>query len=115
MLTIYIYLSLGIVLALSGNHSQLSGLLKGELKQIKVNEIYDISEELLKDKAGHFVNFLGSSGKNTPIEKWQSRMEIGKYLLKYNEFPSQIVDHIEKEDDKNRDSNKVLERIRLSK
>lgn len=106
---LYIY-PLGIVLVSSGNHSQLSGLLKCELKQIKVNGIYDISEELPKDKDGQFVNFLGSSEENTLLEKWQSLMEIGKYLLKYNEFPSQIVDCIEKgEDRKNRNGNKVLE------
>lgn len=105
---LYIY-PLGIVLVSSGNHSQLSGLLKSELNQIKVNGIYDISEELLKDKDGQFVNFFGSAKENTLIEKWQALMEIGKYLLKYNEFPSQIVDCIEKERGKrNKDSNKTL-------
>ncbi|MBD5807444.1 DUF6710 family protein [Limosilactobacillus walteri] len=105
---LYIY-PLGIVLVSSGNHSQLSGLLKCELKRIKVTGIYDISEELLKDKDGQFVNFLGSSEENTLLEKWQSLMEIGKYLLKYNEFPHQIVNCIEKENDKkDREGNKVL-------
>lgn len=105
---LYIY-PLGIVLVSSGNHSQLSGLIKCELNQIKVNGIYDISEELLEDRNGQFVNFLGSSEENTLLEKWQSLMEIGKYLLKYNEFPSQIDDCIKKENDKkNNGDNKVL-------
>lgn len=108
IINLYIY-PLGIVLVSSGNHSQLSGLLKSELNQIKVNGIYDISEELLKDKDGQFVNFFGLAKENTLIEKWQALMEIGKYLLKYNEFPSQIVDCIEEERGKgNKDSSKTL-------
>lgn len=106
---LYIY-PLGIVLvSSSGNHSQFVGLLKCEISKLKVNEIYDISEELIKDSDGQFTNFLGSSEKNTLLEKWQSLMEIGKHLLKYNELPHQIVNCMEKENDKkDREGNKVL-------
>lgn len=92
---LYIY-PLGIVLvSSSGNHSQFVGLLKGEISKLKVNEIYDISEELIKDSDGQFANFYGSSKKNDFIEKWQSIMEIGKYLFKYNEFTSPIMNYID--------------------
>lgn len=94
---VYIY-PLGIVLVTSsGNHSQFIGLLKGELTEIKVNRIYDISEELIKDNDNQFTNFYGASEGNAPIEKWQSLMEIGKYLLEYNEFPPLMLEHMKNE------------------
>lgn len=94
---VYIY-PLGIVLvASSGNHSQFIGLLKGELSKIKVNRIYDISEELVKDNDNQFTNFYGASEGNALIGKWQSLMEIGKYLLKHNEFPPSMLEHMKNE------------------
>lgn len=97
---VYIY-PLGIVLvASSGNHSQFVGLLKDELSKIKVNRICDISEELIKDNGNQFTNFYGAFEGNDLIEKWQSLMKIGKYLLKYNKFPPLLLKHIKNKDTK---------------
>lgn len=98
---VYIY-PLGIILVgASGNHSQFIGLLKSELTKLKVNSIYDISEELIKSNDGQFTNFFGSSEENTLMKKWLSTMEIGKNLLKYNNFPSNIVSHMRDKGNKN--------------
>lgn len=87
---IYIY-PLGIVLVDSGNHSQFTGLLKDEIPKIKIDSIYDISDEIINDDNGRFMNFYGYSKENPFLEKWYAMMEIGKWLLKYKVFPPEVT------------------------
>ena len=98
---IYVY-PLGIVLiGASGNHSQLIGVLKGEMKTIKINQIYDISKPLKESVDNHFSNFYGflrMKDNDFIKDKWIVLMTIGKYLVNnhnfLNQFPKQILNEI---------------------
>ncbi len=84
---VYIY-PLGITLVSSGNHSQFAGILKSELENLKINRIYDISEEMSKVRDNDFSNFSLSLVNN----KINSILQIGAYLERYSDdFPKEIL------------------------
>lgn len=96
---IYIY-PLGIVLVgASGNHSQLIGLLKGEMNSIRIDHIYDISTALKETSDYQLSNFHGSRKyKDTDSikDKWISLMTVGRYLIDDPNFPPQILSELKK-------------------
>lgn len=92
----YIY-PLGIVLVNSGNHSQLSAILKNEINQVKINRIYDISLALKKSD-NDFSNFYGYSRIQNKVlkDKWISLMKIGSRLNGNKFFPIEVLNSLEK-------------------
>lgn len=96
---VYLY-PLGIVLVNNGNHSQLAGLLKNEMKNIKVNQIYDISKPLKESNDNHFSNFHGSQvleEMSSIRDKWIMLMTIGKYLVDKPKLLKQFTEKIRNE------------------
>ncbi|MBI0107954.1 hypothetical protein H3T41_07065 [Lactobacillus sp. W8089] len=91
----YIY-PLGIVMCENGNHSQFSGILQNDMKQIKITSIIDISESLdtvtvdeeenLKSEA--YFDFEDS----VYTEEIKDIFRIGLYLRKFPEvYPDEII------------------------
>ena len=85
----------------NGNHSQLVGMLKGEMECIKVNQIYNISKPLKESNDNRFSNFHGSQvlkEVNSIKDKRITLMIIGKYLVDnpklLKQFPKKIRNEI---------------------
>lgn len=92
----------------TGNHSQFAGILKDELEILKINRIYDVSEEISKAFDNDFLNFLSSPTN----DKINFILKIGAYLERYSdEFPKEIL-NVMRNKQLNRDAKeKVGEKI----